>query len=149
MLLGALVIGVPVGTLIGAVVLRAAVAIYNNLAGGASSPDSVPVPAFGRAMWITFAIFVVQMVVGLLIIGLVTDGGAAAAVQGQGADVVAQLISVPVSLLIMAGMLSARLPTTFGRATLVTLCYMLVSLLVVGVLVGIGVLVLGVTLRGA
>jgi hypothetical protein len=44
----------------------------------------------------------------------------------------------------MAGMLSAKLPTTFGRAVLVTLCYMLVVLIVVGVLVGIAVLVFGV-----
>ena len=54
-LLCALVIGFAVGTLIGAVFLRAAVALYNNLAGGASSPSSVPEPTFGKAMWITFA----------------------------------------------------------------------------------------------
>ena len=62
---------------------------------------------------------------------------------------VVPLVSFAVSLLIMAGMLSARLPTTFGRADLVTLCYLLVVLLVVGVLVGIALLVLGVALRGA
>jgi hypothetical protein len=54
-LLCALVIGVPVGTPIGAVFLRAAVALYNKLAGGPSSPSSVPEPTFGKAMWITFA----------------------------------------------------------------------------------------------
>ena len=54
-LLWAVVIGVPVGTLIGAVCLRAAVALYNKMAGGPSSPSSVPEPTFGKAMWITFA----------------------------------------------------------------------------------------------
>lgn len=37
-------------TVICAVILRAAVALYNKLAGGASSPSSVPEPAFGKAM---------------------------------------------------------------------------------------------------
>jgi hypothetical protein len=140
-LLCALVIG---GTLIGAVFLRAAVALYNKMAAGASSASSVPEPAFGKAMGITFVTALVPMV-GFLI-GFVIGGGAAAAgARGQGVDVVAQLISFPVGLLVMAGMLSLMLPTTFGRAILVTLCYMLVVLLgvllVVGVLVGIAVLV--------
>jgi hypothetical protein len=156
-LLCALVIFVAVGTLIGAVFLRAAVALYNKLAalnnllaGGASPPSSVPEPALGKAMSITFAIAVVQFVVALLITGLFTgDRAGAAGAQGQGVDMVAQLISFPVSLLIMVEMLSARLPTTFGRAFLVTLCTMLVTLLAVGVLVGIAVLVFAVALRGA
>jgi hypothetical protein len=138
-LLCALVIGVAVGTLVGAVFLRAAVALYNKMAGGASSPWSVPEPALGKAMWITFATAVAQMVAGFLIGGY---GAAAAGAQG----LVAQLTSFPVGLLIMAGMLSARLPTTFGRAILVTLCYMLVVLTVVGAIGGIAVLVFGVAL---
>jgi hypothetical protein len=147
-LLCALVIGVAVQTLIGAVFLRAAVALYNKLAGGTSSPTSVPEPALGKAMWITFATSLAQFIVSSLI-GLGTGAGAAAGARGQGVDMVAQLISFPVSLLIMVEMLSARLPTTFGRAFLVTLCYMLVALLAVGVLVGIAVLVFAVALRGA
>jgi hypothetical protein len=142
-LLCGLVVGVAIGTVIGAVFLRAAIALYNKMAGGESSPSSVPEPEFGKAMGITFVTSLVQMVVGFFI-GLVTAAGAAAARErGQGVDVLAQLISFPVSLLIMAGMLCAMLPTTFGRAILVTLCYMLVVLLVVGVLVGIVFLVFG------
>jgi hypothetical protein len=148
-LLFALAIGVAVGTLIGAVFLRAAVALYNKMAGGTSSPSSVPEPALGKAMWIIFASSLAQMVVGLLI-DLVTGAGpAVAGARGQEVDVVAELIFFPVSLLIMAGMLSAKLPTTFGRAILVTLCYLLVALPVVGVFVGIAVLVLGIALSGA
>jgi hypothetical protein len=141
-----LVIGIAFGTLIGAVFLRAAIALYNKLAGGASSPSSVPEPAFGKAMWITFATFVAQVVVGLLINGLVVgDRGAAAETHG----LIAQLISFPVSVLIMAGMLSARLPTTFGRAFLVTLCDMLLSLLAAVVLLGVAVLVFAGALSGS
>jgi hypothetical protein len=139
-LLCVLVVGVVVETLVGAVCLRAAVALYNKLAGGASSPSSVPEPALGKAMWIIFATSFARMVVASLITGY---GATAAEAR------VTLLISFPVSLLIMAGMLSERLPTTFGCAVLVTLCYLLVVLLVVGALVGIAVLVFGVALRRA
>jgi hypothetical protein len=47
----------------------------------------------------------------------------------------------------MAEVLSARLPTTFGRAILVTICDVLVVLLVGGILAGIAVVVLAVALR--
>jgi hypothetical protein len=146
-LLSALVIGLMVGTLIGAVFLRAAVVLYNNLAGGASSPSSVPEPTFGKAMWISFAICVAQMVVGLFIGGVTGTEATAAGASAKGVDV-ALLISIPVSLLIQAAILSEKLPTTFARAILVTLCDLLIVLLVVGVLVVIAVLVFGVVLRG-
>ena len=147
-LLCALGIGVAVETLIEAVCLRAGVALYNKLAGGASSTSSVPEPAFGKAMWIIFATSLAQMVVGLLT-GFSTGVGAGPPGAGEkGVDVVA-LVSFLVGLLIMAAVLSAKLPTTFGNAILVTFCYILVVLLVVGVLVGIPVFVLGVALSGA
>jgi hypothetical protein len=148
-LLCVLVIGVAVGTLIGAVFLRAAVALYNQLAGGASSPFSVPQPTLGKAMWIILAISLAQVIVGSLI-GVCTDvGPTAPRARGLGVDVIAELISFPVTFLITAGVLSAKLPTTFGRAIVVTLCYMLIVLLVVGVLVAIAVLAFGVALGGA
>ncbi len=142
-LLCALVIGVAFETLIGAVCLRAAVALYNKMIGGASSPSSVPEPAFGKAMWITFAISVMQMIVGLIIIGLFFRGDGAGA-RGRFVDLVAQLSFFPVSLLIMVQMLSTRLPTTLGRAFLVTLCYMVICIIVGGVLVVIAIVVFGV-----
>jgi hypothetical protein len=147
-LLCALVIGVAVGTLIGAICLRAAIGLYNKLAGGASSPSSVPEPTLGKAMWITFAIFVAHVILGMLIIGPIGGDGAMTA-GARGSDVVTQLISIPISFFITAGILSAKLPTTFGRAILVTLCDILVGLLVGGVLAGIAVLAFGVALSGA
>jgi len=143
LLCAALVIGLAIGTLTGAVFLRAAVALYNKMAGGASSPRGVPEPAFGKATWIILATFMGQIIVGSLIAISTGAGPVAAGAGGKGVDVVA-LISFPVGLLIMAAVLSAKLPTTFGRAILVTLCYVLVELLVVGILVVIAVVVFGV-----
>jgi hypothetical protein len=148
--LGALAIGFAVGTLLGAVVLRWAVALYNKVAswnemlGGAPSP--VPKPAFGRAMWITFEISVFQTMAGLLIFGLFTGDGAAT--RGRVIDGVAQLLLIPIGLVIQVGVLSAKLPTTIGRAILVSLCEMFLILLVVGVLVAFVVSAFGVALMG-
>ena len=153
-MLCALAIGLAVGTLLGAVFLRWAVALYNKavalnniMAGGASSPRSVAKPAFGKAMWITFETSMYQMVAGLLIFGLFTGNGTGA--RGRIVDFAAQLLFVPISFLITVSVLSTKLPTTFGRAILVTLCDVLLVLLVVGVLVGIAVLVFRVAWMGA
>jgi hypothetical protein len=136
------------GTLIGAVFLRAAIALYNAMAGGKQSPSSVPEPSFGKAMGITFVTTLVNFGVSL-VVNLATGGGAAAAgPTGTGGDLVGRLAGFVISLLIMATMLSAMLPTTFGRAMLVTLCYMLIVLLVVGVIVLVMILAFGVAFRG-
>ena len=154
LLLFALVVGLVIGTLVGAVFLRAAVALYNlfakindTMAREASLPGLVPMPAFGKAMWISFETSVFQMVAGLLIFGLFSGGGAAASeARRQVVDAVAQFLFVPISFLITVAVLSAKLPTTFGRAILVTLCDMVLVLLVVGILVGMAFLVFGVAL---
>jgi hypothetical protein len=148
-LLCALVIAVVVRVLIGAVFLRASVALYNKMADGPSSPSNVPAPALGKAMWIIFATCLAQMAAGLVIAIVSGAGPAAPGAREQGAALVADLITIPVSLLIMAWVLSERLPTTFGRAVSVTFWYMLMELLVVGVLVGIVVLAFALALTAA
>jgi hypothetical protein len=145
-LLCALVVSVAIGTLIGAVFLRAAIALYNKMAGGASSPGSVPEPALGKAMWIIFAASLAQVVVGFLF-DFVTGAGALPVGEGgKGVNVAAELAFLPVSLLITAAVLSAKLPTTFVRAILVTLCYTLIVILFVGVLVAVAVVVFGIAI---
>jgi hypothetical protein len=92
---------------------------------------------------------VAHLVVGLFIGGVTGTGATAPGAGEKGVDVVTQLISLSVSLLIMAAILSEKLPTTFGRATLVTLCYLLIVILVVGVIVAIAVVLFGVVLRAS
>ncbi|HEV3261908.1 MAG TPA: hypothetical protein VG013_33970 [Gemmataceae bacterium] len=104
------VFAILLGTVIGAVFLRAACAFYNKLAGGKGSPSSVPEPLLGKAMGITFVTALVNAVPGF------------------------ELLSLPVSLLVLAGMISALLPTTFARGLLVALCYLVVGLFVLVVL---------------
>jgi hypothetical protein len=134
MVLCVLLAAIALGTLIGAVFLRAACALYNKFAGGKRSPSSVPEPPLGKAMAITFLTALVNTVVGVMI-GLLIRGSDTAAGAGEsGAAITEQLLSLPVSLLVMAGMNAAKLPTTFTRGLLVALCYFLVVLFVIVVL---------------
>src|SRR5215831_3204803 len=110
LLLCALAIGLTLGTLIGAVFLREAVALYNKMAGGASSPSSVPKPLFGKAMWISFDTCVAQVIVGLFVGGLTGTGATPAGAGAKGMDA-ALLISILVSLFIQVAILSEKLPT--------------------------------------
>lgn len=125
------------GTVVGAVILRAAVSLCNKFLGADDSDGGVPEPSFGKAIGITFVTTLVNFVAGFMI-GLVIGG--AAAVGGadpQAGGIVAQLVSLPVGFLVMAGMLTLMLPTTFGRALLVALCHFLIVIVIVVVIVGI------------
>jgi|GEM_PF-5843339 len=157
---------------IGAVILRAAIALYNKMSGAGGPPrrqlepggervkgedegimaggprpgrgepgpewdkddprsleyqkraqSGVPVPTFGRANRITFVTILVQKVVGLVVVGFIIANGAqangaqAAGPLGTGAKILVHLIELPFGFLVMARML----PTSFGKAMLVTL----------------------------
>jgi hypothetical protein len=84
----------------------------------------------GIALVTTF----VNAVAGFVIGFLVGAGGTVAGVSERGTVITSNLLSLPLSLLVMAGMNAALLPTTFGRGFLVALCYLLVALFVVAVL---------------
>jgi hypothetical protein len=134
MVLFAKVFAIALGTVIGAWILRAACALYNKLAGGKGSPSSVPELLFGKAMGITFVTILVDAVAGSVIGLLVGASGAAAGSGERSPAVIARLLSLPVSLLVMAAMNYALLPTTFVRGILIALCYLLVVFFVVVVL---------------
>jgi hypothetical protein len=80
---------------------------------------------------------------------MVTGTAASAAgARGQGVSLIAQAISVPAGFLVMAGMLTAMLPTNFGRACLVTLIYYLIVIVIVAIIAVIAALVFGLTMVG-
>jgi hypothetical protein len=129
---------IALGALIGAVFLRAAIALYNKLAGGPQSASSVPEPAFGKAIGINLVAMLIDVALGFLIRLIAGPGTMSADPDSQGFNLGAQLISLPVSLLVTAALLSAMLPTSFGRAILVTLCEILILAVFIGVLAGVG-----------
>ena len=115
--------------------LRAACSLYNKLVGGPSTPTSVPEPSFGQAMGIIFVAWLVNLAVGF-VLGMIFAGGAAAVGADRTQLMIAQVISIPIGFFVLAGMVTVMLPTTFGRAVLVSLLYLLVAV-VVGLIIGI------------
>ena len=112
-----LLVGLPLAALVSAVILRAACSLFNKLAG---SEKAVPEPGFGKALGITAATLVVNVLVGI-VIGLVLGTGAAAAgAKPSQTQLLVNLISMPAGFLVMSGMLTAMLPTSFGKSLLIT-----------------------------
>jgi hypothetical protein len=173
-----------IGTAVGAVILRAACALFNKMVGDTGRParrrpremeeserfgeraggtgivteedaeagrtpaledrgefssplvtrPGVVEPEMGKAMGIVFLTYLVNIVVSFAV-GFCLGAGAGAAGAGkaqvQGVSLLANLIALPISLLVLAGMISALLPTTFGKALLISLLYVLIGLVIV------------------
>ena len=117
-----LVIGLLIGLAIAAVILRAACALFNKMAGGAGSPGSVPNPGFGKAMLMVLVIGIIQFVTGI-VLGVM-------GVTANMTPIMANLISTPISFLVSAGMISALLPTSFGKGLGVALCQFIIMILI-------------------
>ena len=123
-----LIFGVVIGTLVGAIILRAACWLFNKFAGGPQAPGAISEPSFGTAMLIVFVATLLNGLISLSLGGVVSAAGA----NPQ----FGQLIGLPVSLLVLAGMTSAMLPTTFGKGLLVAVLY-----LVIGICIAVAVIV--------
>jgi hypothetical protein len=132
-------VALVIGTLIGAIILRAACSLFNKFAGGESASGAVPEPSMGSAMAITFVTTLVNMAVGF-VLGLALQG---AGPNQAASQAIINLISIPISLLVFAGMVTVMLPTTFGKGLLIALLYLLIAF-VIGC--GIAIIVVGVML---
>ena len=134
-----------IGTLLGPRLLLAAIALLNILAGGSGASGSVAPPSVVKAMGITFAIAWINAAVVVGVAWAVLATPAVDYIPPGGYGVLAQAVALPLSLLVMVAMLTAKLPTSFGRAVVITLLYLLfasaVTLLIAGV-VAVGVLVI-------
>ena len=85
--------------MIGAIILRAACSAFNKL----SQPQNhVPEPEMGKAMLITFVTTIVNSVLGF-VLGLVFGTAMRGAVPPDQIQIVAQFMSLPLSMLVMAG----------------------------------------------
>lgn len=146
LLLCSVLFAVGLYLLIGAVILRAACAAYNKL----SMPENhVEEPGIGKGMGILFVALLVQGVAVFALGKVLGVGGGIGNGPGFAADRNAQmmtnLIGLPLQLLVMAGLLTAMLPTTFGRAILITLLYTVIAVLI---FIVIGLLIFVLMLAG-
>ncbi len=136
---------IPIIIAVSAIVLRAAVTGFNKM----SSPDNaVPEPSFMKAMGIaaasTIVSYMVNFAIGFLGAGAMIAGGA----NPMQAQIIIILISLPAGFLVVAGMLTAMLPASFGKSMIITLLYYLIAIAIavffavvvfaVGAAIGIG-----------
>jgi hypothetical protein len=140
-----LLIALPVGLLIGAVILRSAVNFANTRLGppsdvAVSSKDdddwadypipgergapaaAIPVPTVGGGMAMTLCIVVVNVIVGAAIRIVFVEVLALGGGRGPFDDgaLLARILTLSVSFLVISGLLAAMLPTTFRRGCLVS-----------------------------
>ena len=177
MMICVLVVALPIGLLIGAVILRAGVSFANKCLPREAerdddwddgyddadedddrprrrrsrrrAPAAIPEPALGKAV----GIVLVNAIIGFIIsipINLALGLGAVNAGGGRGdptMSIIASLIQLPIGFLVNAAVLTSMLPTTFPRACLVVLFEYLI---VIGICVVIAVplVVLGMALGG-
>ncbi|MCE9562970.1 MAG: hypothetical protein K8U57_13080 [Planctomycetes bacterium] len=152
-----LLVAIPIGLLIGAAILRGAVSLANMCVGGEkprSSYDddyedygeyrrprrsndggSIPEPGIGQAMLIVLCTAILNGVLGLMAGFAVGVGGAAAQLDQKTVQILAQLVGLPIGFLTSSFVLTGMLPTSFGRACLVTL-FQYVIVIAIAVVVG-------------
>ena len=145
-----LLIALPVALLIGSVILRAAVNFANRRLGPApdhviasededdwadypipgdrtSSRTQIPIPTVGGGMVMMLCILVVNVIVGAAIHLVIGEEPAPRQGRFRGplddGILIARVLTLPVSFLVMSGLLAAMLPTTFRRGSLVAFFY--------------------------
>lgn len=126
---------------------------------------AIPEPDLGKGMGISFVVLIIQFVIGFALALVVGVGMGAAGGGGgfgggagknpfgpqPGADPTAQLLlncfSAVIGFVVWCGVLTLMLPTSFGRAALVTLFLYLMLITIGVVIVGI-IVVAGVGMGG-
>jgi SLA1 Homology Domain 1 (SHD1) protein len=130
-LLCALTFMLIVGSAIGSVILRTAVYLFNSITGVGNSRDAVPEPSYGEGFGIIFVTIIVNIVAGVLA-GLAIGFGCGLAGIGEDrARIYAQIVSIPLNVLVMSGTFSSMLPTSFLRGLVIAIGYMIVWFFIV------------------
>jgi hypothetical protein len=116
-----LIVLLAVSSVIGGIVLRAAISLFNSLIGKKSRSGAMSEPSLGKAIGITLATVIVNAGLGL-VVGALLGGGTQLAGQGPGyPKFVAGTVSSVLAILSMVVMLASLLPTSLLRAFVVTL----------------------------
>jgi hypothetical protein len=148
-----ILIAFPVALLIATAILRAAINLANGrigpttdkvisskdeddwadypLPGERANPTAaIPLPSVGRGMMMMFAVVIVNVIVGAAIQLVVGDEPARRPGRLRGpfddTTFIARVVTLPACFLIMSGLLTAMLPTTFRRGCLVAGFYFMI-----------------------
>lgn len=135
-----LFVGLLIGGLIGAIILRAACWLFNKFSGQSSDSGGVPQPSYGHALAIVFITLIVNSIVGFVIgflISIALGVGQPGHVDPRTGQIIAQLVTLPVGIFIGAAIIAAMLPTTFVRGLLISILQVFIALCVLMVIGGI------------
>ena len=168
-----LLLALPLGLLIGAVILRGAVSLANRKTGKPAEPSFyvvededdwsdypvpgrtrdefskvIPMPGVGKGMGIMLSILIVNAIIGFALRMFIAEdqdirGNRRGRDFFDDPEVISRLATLPVGFFVMAGLLGALLPTRFGRACLVTLYYCLICIAIAFV-IGVPLFAVGV-----
>jgi hypothetical protein len=139
------VVVVAIETLVGAMILYVSIGLSNLVLGGADSLQGVPKTSLAKALGITFLTTIVSIIPCYVIGGLAREVAVIMDASETAIQLTDLFVSIAVNMFILAGMLAAMLPATFGRAALLALCCFLIAV-VVGAI--IGVIIVGFYLLG-
>src|SRR5262245_20193806 len=130
-------INLIVGSTLGSVILRTAIYLFNEVFGVTDSRDAVPEPTYGEGVGIIFFTMIAYSVAGFVAAFAIGFGCALAGLEQQQAGLYARIVFMPLALLVVSGMFSSMLPTSFFRALLIAVCYIVIWILIVAaILVG-------------
>jgi hypothetical protein len=119
----AFVVMVAIWSVVGAVILRAAIELYKKFAGAGTD---VPMPSFGWAMVISLVSAIMNSLAGF-VVGLTTGTiTRSVGIDERTAMIVTQLIAMPVNVIMIAMVLNSMLPTSFRRGVMIALCQFLI-----------------------
>jgi hypothetical protein len=148
-----ILIVLPVALLIGVAILRAAINLANGRIGQTpgdvilardeddwadypipgervNSTAAIPLPSVGSGMMMMLAVVIVNVIVGAAVQLVIGDEPAPRGGRLRGplddSTFIARVVTLPVSFLIMSGLLAAMLPTTFRRGCLVAGLYFMI-----------------------
>lgn len=137
---------VLVTSLIGAVVLRAACALYNKMVGGEESDAAVHRVGFTRGAAIVLISIVVTFVANA-IISMIASWGLwelyRVHLRNAQDKALLSLLSIPVDLLVTAILVQRMLPTSFLRAAIVSFIYYVIFFVISVVVIVVIAFVVG------
>jgi hypothetical protein len=132
------IVRVIVGSILGSVILRTAIYLFNAITATGDSRDAVPEPTYGEGVGIIFVTIIVNSVAACAALFAIAFGCALAGVEEQHARIYAPIAVLPLGVLIMSGMFSSLLPTTYLRALVIAIGYMVIWIFIVAaILIGI------------
>jgi hypothetical protein len=140
-----LVAGVTLGSLLWAFVVWGGIALYNSLTERPAT--RVPQASLSKCYQVSFMTGLVQVFGGAFLATSTFIAGALAGLGPIEAALMAQLMCLPLGVLTMAAMLSALLPTSFGRGILVALCVTVINVIIV--FIGLAVTMAVMALNGS